>query len=288
MAQERPFILIGETKSALKEKIQTQPWAESIYNNIVKSVQPYVDRHNSNPEWIVSRLQMHWKTRYTRTFVNGQVWSHGEGQAPVPTPRFAGGRDWAVPYARPKLEDIRPYEEDPRGLWLQNRQKPGDPWEWAPVSETGQIIERINENIMHLAEQAAFLYWYTGDETYAKFATDIFWTYVEGMHYRGNPQTHINHSKKRILGLATFEVIHEAITRSLAITYDFLRAYLIQKGKDTALIEAVFKRWADRIIERRQRTWQLEHQPSPIHRLSRFGAATQCGLCRWQRIGTLH
>jgi hypothetical protein len=249
MAIERPFILIGETHLALKEKIHNHAWAQSIFNKISQSVDPYVDRHKSDPEWIVSRLQMHWKTHYERTFVNGQIWSHGQGRAPVPTPRFAGGRDWATPYARPALEDIRPFEEDPRGLWLQNRQKPGEPWEWASVSETGQVIERINEHLMRLAEQAAFLYWYTGDESYAQFAADIFYTYVEGMYYRSNPETVEDHSKARILGLATFEVIHEAITRSLAITYDFLRDYLVQNGKDIDLVESVFKRWADRIIQ---------------------------------------
>ncbi|MDA0709131.1 MAG: heparinase II/III family protein [bacterium] len=249
MAQERPFILIGESRESMREKIDTQAWARSTYHRIVESVQPYVDRHTSDPEWMVSRLQMHWQTHYARTFVNGQVWSHGAGHAPVATPRFAGGRDWATPYERPALEDIHPFEEDPRGLWLQNRKKPGSPWEWAPVSETGQVIERINEHIMSLAEQSAFLYWYTGETAYAKLSADVFCTYVDGMFFRANPETVEDHSKARILGLATFEVIHEAITRSLAVTYDFLRDYLIQNGKDTARIETVFKRWADRIIE---------------------------------------
>ena len=160
--------------------------------------------------------------------------------------RFAGGRDWAVPYATPKLEDVRPYDEDPRGIWLQNRKKPGDPWEWAPVNETGQIIERINGRIMGMAEKAAFLYWYTGDEAYAKFASDIIWTYAQGMYYRKNPETYEDHSKARILGLATFEVIHEGITMSLAVTYDFLRGYLVETGKDTDLIDSLLKRWMDR------------------------------------------
>ena len=247
--KDRPLILIVGTREALQEKIASEPWAQTIYDDIVQSVQPYVDRHVSDSEWIVSRLQMHWKTQYERTFVNGQVWSHGEGRAPLPTVRFAGGRDWAVPYATPSLEDIRPFDEDPRGMWLQNRRKPGDPWEWAPVNETGQIIERINERIMGLAEKAAFLYWYTGEEAYAKFATDILWTYAQGMYYRKNPETFENHRNARIIGLATFEVIHEGVTMPLAVTYDFLRGYLKETGKDTDLIDRLFKRWTDRIIE---------------------------------------
>jgi hypothetical protein len=249
VGDERPMILISGTREDLQRKIASEPWARTIFDDIKTSVQPYVDRHATEPEWIVSRLQMHWKTHYTRTFVNGQVWSHGEGRAPVPTVMMAGGRDWAVPYARPRLEDIRPYHEDPRGLWLQNRRKEGEPWEWAPVGKTGQIIENLNSRIVGMAEKAAFLYWYTGDEAYARFATDIFWTYVQGMYHRKNPETYENHRNARILGLATFEVIHEGVTMPLAVIYDFLRDYLVKTGKDTDLVESLFKRWSDRIIE---------------------------------------
>ena len=247
MADERPMILIG--RGDVREKIAQAAWARAVYDEITQSVQPYVDRHKTDPEWIASRLQMHWQTQYARTFVNGAVWSHGEGRAPAPTVRFAGGRDWAVPYASPRLEDVRPFDEDARGLWLQNREKPGHPWEWAPVAQTGQIIERINERIVDLAARAAFLYWHTGDEAYAAFASDIFWTYVQGMYHRANPETVDDHRNARILGLATFEVIHEDIARSLAIAYDFLRDYLVGAGRDVAMVERLFKRWADRIIE---------------------------------------
>jgi hypothetical protein len=250
MTIARPSILISDDqKEALKKKIKENAWAETIYKDVVQSVQSYVDRHVDDPEWIVSRLQMHWKTHATRTFVNGQIWSHVEGNAPVPTPRFAGARDWATDYASPALEDILPFCEDERGLWLQNTKKPDQPWEWVHPRETGHIVEGINERIMGLAEKAAFLYWYTEEEKYAKFAADILWTYVYGLHFRANPETYENHERAHIIGVATFEVIHERITAPLAVAYDFLRAYLAGAGRDLALIDGVLKRWADRIIE---------------------------------------
>lgn len=250
MTIARPSILISDDqKETLKLKIEQNSWAEVIYKSVTESVQPYVDRHVDDPEWIVSRLQMHWKTHATRTFVNGQVWSHVEGNAPVPTPRFAGARDWATDYASPALEDIIPFCEDERGLWLQNTKKPEQPWEWVQPRETGHIVEGINERIMGLAEKAAFLFWYTDEEKYAKFAADILWTYVYGLHFRANPETYENHERAHIIGVATFEVIHERITAPLAVAYDFLRAYLVDAGRDLALIDGVLKRWADRIIE---------------------------------------
>jgi len=264
----RPSILISdERKDELKWKIELNPWAEAIFDRVTQSVQPYVDRHVSDPDWIVSRLQMHWKTHATRTFVNGQVWSHVEGRAPVPTPRFAGARDWATDYASPALEDIIPFCEDERGLWLQNRKTPGQPWEWVHPRETGHIVEGINERIMGLAESAAFLYWYTGEGKYARFAADILWTYVYGLHFRRNPETYENHERAQIIGVATFEVIHERITAPLAVAYDFLRTYLADAGRDLALIDGVVKRWADRIIEGgfARGNWNLHQAKYIVH-----------------------
>ncbi|MDF7825442.1 hypothetical protein P4B35_15555 [Pontiellaceae bacterium B12227] len=238
-----------ETRGALTEKIENIGWAASVFKGIQESVEKYVDQHVSDPEWIVSRLQMHWKTKYAKTYVNGSHWSHGEGEAPVPTVRFAGERDWNTDYIRPKLEDIQPYVEDERGMWLQNGKKDGKPWEWAPYRDTGHTVESINAHILSLAEKSAFLYWYTGEEKYAKFAADIAWTYIEGMYHRSNPITFEDHSKAGIIGLATFEVIHEGISQSVAVSYDYLHDYLNEQGKDLKLAQDLLRRWSDRIIE---------------------------------------
>ena len=238
-----------ETREALQDKIANVEWATNVYNSIKESVNEHVDRHVEDPEWMVSRLQMHWKTKYAKTYVNGSHWSHGEGEAPVPTVRFAGERDWASSYMTPKLEELQPYSEDERGIWCRNGKKEGKPWEWAPYKETGHMVERINANIISLTEKAAFLYWYTGEEKYAKFAADVMWTYVEGMYHRSNPITYENHDKASIIGLATFEVIHEGISMSLAVSYDYLYEYLIATGRDVNIAQDLFRRWSDRIIE---------------------------------------
>ncbi|WP_372796138.1 hypothetical protein [Pontiella sp.] len=238
-----------ETRAALKSKIENHAWAASIYKSIHDSVDQYVDRHVDDPEWIVSRLQMHWKTKYAKTYVNGSHWSHGEGEAPVPTVRFAGERDWASEYIRPKLEELQPYADDERGIWCRNGSKEGKPWEWAPYRDTGHMIESINAHIVGMAEKAAFLYWYTGEEKYAKFAADISWTYILGMYHRSNPITYENHDKAQIIGLATFEVIHEGVSMSLAAAYDYLYDYFAAQGKDVKIAQDLFRRWSDRIIE---------------------------------------
>ncbi|MBK8500853.1 MAG: hypothetical protein IPL46_00850 [Saprospiraceae bacterium] len=187
--QNHPEIYINNAeKKALLGRLEHSGRMQSFIDDLNSELKPIVERHVSEPEWIISRLQMYWETRYERVYVNGMDFSHGEGSAPVPTVRFSGSRDWATDYLQPSLEDIIPYMDDERGLYLQNGIKENSPWEWINPSETGHIIERINREILNLAEDAAFLYWLKGDENYAVFASDILMKYIEGMYYRSHPK----------------------------------------------------------------------------------------------------
>ncbi len=220
-----------------------------MISGLEDEVEPYLVRHRSDPEWITSRLQMYWKTKFSKVYVDGMDFSHGEGKAPVATVRFSGSRDWDTDYLVPAIEDILPFMDDPRGLFLQNGVKEGMPWEWVHPAKTGHIIERINEKILKLAESAAFLYWFKRDERYAVFASDILLLYMEGMYHRDPPTTIGNHRNAKLMGLQTFEVIHERIVVPITICYDFLHDYLLQQGKDLHLITTVLKKWVEQEIK---------------------------------------
>lgn len=249
-AQIHPQIYITNAqREVFQQRIENSEKANEFIDELKNILEPYVKRHHTDPEWIVSRLQMYWKTKYSKVFVNGMDFSHGEGTAPVPTVRFSGSRDWATDYLQPELKDVKPYMDDERGLYLQNGAKEGQPWEWVQPSETGHIIERINERIMTLAEDAAFLYWLTGEQKYAVFARDIFMKYTEGMFYREPPQTIENHGNAKLMGLQTFEVIHERIAEHLSVCYDFLYSYLKAENEDLDMIQVVLQKWADQEIK---------------------------------------
>lgn len=250
VAQDHPRIYItNDAKSEFLKRIETQENVSEYIADIHSNVDEYVDRHLTDPEWIVSRLQMYWKTKYQRVYVKGMDFSHGEGSAPVPTVRFSGSRDWDTDYVVPDIEDIMPYMDDERGLYLQNSEKPGKPWEWTHPSETGHVVENINKKILELAEEAAFLYWLEGEKKYAVFAMDIFMKYIEGMYHRDPPLTVDGHRNKDLMGLQTFEVIHEKVIEPLTICYDFIYDFLGDKGKDFTMIQQVFRKWADQEIK---------------------------------------
>ncbi|WP_208796444.1 heparinase II/III domain-containing protein [Flavobacterium fluviatile] len=232
-------------KAQFLETLKTVAWKNSLVESKKAKVEKYIAICEKDPTWLVSRLQMNWKTKHSKIFLKGGKFDHSVGKAPVPTVRFSGTRDWASDYARPKLEDVIPYLDDPRGLFLANKKGVK---EWVHPSKVGFTIEKINEQIMDLAADAAFLYWVTGDEKYARFAKPVFETYMEGMYYLEAPVDLENGNQQRISGLTTFEVIHEGILVKLATTYDFLYDFIKKEKVNMPHCEAVFQKWGDQII----------------------------------------
>ncbi|WP_020526232.1 hypothetical protein [Flexithrix dorotheae] len=255
-----------EEKKDLEETIQEEDWAKEVLSGIHKRIDKHVERHVDDPEWMVSRLQMHWKTKATNIYINGINYSHADGEAPVPTVRFAGSRDYTTPYGKPKLEDILPYMDDERGLYLPNRSKEGQPFEWVAQSKTGRIVYSINEEIMRLARDAAFIYWLEGDDRFAKFAFDVFDTYMAGMYYRKEPIDLLNGHIQTLVGFTNFQVIHEGILKDIAELYDFLHPFLeANHAAKIAGYDTTIKRWTDQIIKNGvpQNNWNL-HQAKII------------------------
>lgn len=251
MGQElgHPRIYISnENKSRFLKTIENVAWKKELVEKKAKNLEKYIKYWQDDPTWLVSRLQMNWNTKHNKVYLKGGQFSHSEGSAPVPTVRYSGTRDWATDYKRPKLEDVEPYFDDPRGLFLEHK-KTGKK-EWVHPSKAGFAIEKINEEIMDLVADVAFLYWLTGNEKYAQFATPVFLTYMEGMYYREAPVDLERSNQQHISGLATFEVIHEGIVVPLVTTYDFLYNYFKSQNISLDNAVAVLQKWGDQIIEK--------------------------------------
>ncbi|WP_299669120.1 heparinase II/III family protein [uncultured Polaribacter sp.] len=254
-----PMLLLGQneghpriyttnnSKEAFLKTIEKVAWKKEFVERKKENLEKYLKRCEDNPEWLVSRLQMNWKTKHNEVYLKGGDFAYSKGKAPVATVRFSGTRDWATEYSAPKLEDIEPYFDDSRGYYLAHKKTKKK--EWVHPSKVGHAIEGINRKIMSLVEDAAFLYWVTGDKKYAEFAKPVFETYIEGMYYRNAPIDLENGNQQRISGLATFEVIHEKILLSLVTTYDFLFNYFKNEKIDLSNTVAVFQKWGDQIIK---------------------------------------
>lgn len=238
----------NDSKEVFLETLEKVTWKKELVERKKENLEKYLNFCNDNPEWMVSRLQMNWKTKHDKVFLKGGNFAYSSGNAPVPTVRYSGTRDWATDYNRPKLEDVIPYLDDERGLYLENKNT--KKMEWIHPSEAGFAVEKVNQQIMEIAEDAAFFYWLTGDNKYAEFAAPIFLTYMDGMHYRDAPIDLENGNQQGVSGLATFEVIHESIVVSLVTTYDFLYNYFNEHDKSLENAVSVFQKWGDQIINK--------------------------------------
>lgn len=241
------YLTTQEGKKETQELIRKAPWAKDVYDRLRQRTDKYVDR---GTDWLSSRLLMYWNTHATDVYIKGEYYDHAGGEkAPAPTVVFTGARSHATNYKRPRLEDLKPYQEDARGMYLANGALEGNPYEWVSISKTGRMIESINNEIVGIARDAAFLWWLTGEQKYATAAASVFDVYMTGLYYRNVPVDLNYGHQQTLVGMTSFEVIHEDVINSLVPLYDFLYAYLQKEKPEKMTIYAdAFKKCADNII----------------------------------------
>lgn len=248
LPQGHPRLMTNEgQKPGLQRQIDDEQWAKDVLSEIKGRIDPYVEKIKSQPDWLYSRLMMYWKSHAMQVYINGGLYARAEGGAPAPTPRFGSARGISSPFKRPAIADIVPYMDDTKGVYFRNTAKEGNPLEWTAQSNvSGDNIESVNEEIVKLAKDAAFLYWLTGDEAYAKLSYGVLDTYLTGMYYRTEPIDIGNGHAQTLVGMTTFEVIQERILNELAYTYDFLYNY-IQKANPSKkeIYDAALKKCID-------------------------------------------
>lgn len=217
----------------------------------VQSLKDKVDKYIKQGEtWLSDRLQMHWNTCFTVNYVNGEYYDHAGGKtAPAPTVLLSGARNHATNYIRPKLEELVPRQEDLRGMWLRNKVLEGEPYEWASMSKTGNIAQSINQEILSLGRDAALIYKITKEEKYARAAFSILDVYLTGIYYTELPYD-LNHGHQQtLMGLQSFEVIHENVLSPTAEMYGILKEYVQTKAPDRIkTYDDALRKWMDIII----------------------------------------
>ena len=208
----------------------------------IENVMSQVDKQ---PDWLYSRLQMFWKTNASDVFVNGEAFAHPGGErAAEPTVKYNGTRGFESQYNRPKLEDLVPYDDDEQGNVTYINKVTGKMEETSPA-KTGCNIAGVNRYIIGIARDAARIYAATGDIRYGQMAAKVFDVYMKGIAYRNVP-IDLNHGHQQTLvGMTTFEVIHEDVINELTQMYPLIKPLV---KDDQAVIEAGFKKWAENII----------------------------------------
>ena len=208
----------------------------------IENVMSQVDKQ---PDWLYSRLQMFWKTNASDVFVNGEAFAHPGGErAAEPTVKYNGTRGFESQYNRPKLEDLVPYDDDEQGNVTYINKVTGKMEKTSPA-KTGCNIAGVNRYIVGIARDAARIYAATGDMRYGQMAAKVFDVYMKGIAYRNVP-IDLNHGHQQTLvGMTTFEVIHEDVINELTQMYPLIKNLV---KEDQTIIESGFKKWAENII----------------------------------------
>ncbi len=248
-AQSRyPHILVNDNdKPLVQQKLTGQEWAKSIFNDLEKQVSGYVDRHQTNPEWIVSRYLMnrvpgkHYTTVYSDE--SGSRLVRWEGNAPVPTIRVSTYlrspiTEKGTSYRKPTIEELIPNDTS-RLMQLFNPETNQKEW-----TDPQAYITDINGDINDLALKAAILYWLTEEEKYARFAADILDQWAKGAFYQepivGPCRT----------GFLDMQTLGDQSYRSIILAYDFVKPFMLKSGYDLHWYEVVFEKFASTLAFR--------------------------------------
>lgn len=213
-------------------------------DKLKKRVDVYMGKVAAQGDWLTSRLQMYWHSHATDVYVKGETFDHaGGGRAPVPTVKFNGTRSNGSTYSRPRLEDIVPYDDDEQSNVTYINKATGVKEKVSPA-KTGCNIAGVNREILGIARDAARIYSATGDTAYAGLALPVLDTYLKGIYHRNVPTDLMHGHMQTLVGMTTFEVIHEDAVNEVAETYKLL----VPRYGRSELYESAMKKWADNIV----------------------------------------
>ncbi len=240
---EHPHILVKPAdKAFILQKIEKETWAKKVYDDIVEKVTPYVERHKTDPEWILSRYLMnriHGK-RYTRFISDddGTELVGYDGDAPYPTVRVSPHKRPPITadnysYRFPSIEELVP--NDTSMKMLLQRNAPDKKKEWVNPQS---FVEKINGNINQLALDAAIVFWLTGKEEYAKFSADILSQWARGAFYQNPIEGPCR------TGFLSIQTLGDGNYETLTLAYDFLYNYIHKNNYETKWYENVFEKIA--------------------------------------------
>ena len=243
-AQEmHPHILVKPAdRQLILNKISAQPWAKKVFDDMVKTVEPYVQRHKTDPQWILIRYLMNRAPgkRYTKFYSDedGTELVRYEGDAPFPTVRVSPHKRPPITadgysYKMPSIEELVPNDTSMKMMLVSN--SPQAKKEWVNPQS---FVEGINGKINGLVLDAAIIYWLTGKEEYAVFAADVLSQWARGASYQNPIEGPCR------TGFLSIQTLGDARYEAMPLAYDFLYDFIRTKKYETAWYEGVFDKIA--------------------------------------------
>jgi hypothetical protein len=275
----RPGILVKNSdRSAWLDKIAKYSWARTGYEILESSIAYYVDLHQVDRTFLPSRFCLYWgyangmvisndgsygltfyssksalpdyKWHYTTfTFVPDQrLVTNWSGQASWPTcwqstmyattNKAPSGNSWKTIYT---LKDLKSF---PTKTMLAKDSGTGL-YDELDYKICGTTAQAVNSWILSHAMQAGLMYWFTGQEKYARFGADLLSVFCQGAQYNTYDWAH------RYAVPFTVQSIYVAdYIMNIALAYDFLEPYMKSKGYHTEWVQTVISNGVRGVVEK--------------------------------------
>ena len=265
-SQDHPRILVtNDDKPAVLSKIENNTWAKELYGKMLEKIEPIAERHARQPDWILSRYQMyrvpgkHYTDFYTDR--GGAALITMEGNAPVPTIRGSTHKRPPLDpdgfhFRVPGLEEF-PVNDTAYEMFLQST-APSGKWYW---TDPQTIVGGINGAINTICLESAIIYWLTGEEKYARLASDIIIQWVNGA-YSQNPYQGACRD-----GFFAVQSLSDLAYSTLPLAFDFLYDYLKKNEAPLDKFNSVFERLTQTQLERGfwNSNWFAAQSPTYIY-----------------------
>lgn len=263
---DHPRILANDSdKQVVLSKIENQEWAGKLYDDLLKKIEPLADGHLKQPEWILSRYQMyripgkHYTDFYTDS--DGTALIKMEGNAPAPTVRGSTHKRPPLDpdgfrFRRPELVEF-PVHDTLYEMYLQST-APSGKWYW---TDPQLMVSHINRTINTICLESAIIYWLTGDEKYARLASDIILQWLNGAYHQNPYQGACR------VGFFAVESLSDLDYSTLPVAFDFLYHYLKQNNAPLDKFDAVFERLTQTQLERGfwHNNWFAAQSPTYVY-----------------------
>ena len=94
--------LNNSRKEEIIKLTKNEDWAKDVLRKLKEKTDFHAD---NNPDWLSSRLMMHWNSKAQQVFIKGEFYDHSGGDTcSVPTGMFSVARSHCTFYCRSILE----------------------------------------------------------------------------------------------------------------------------------------------------------------------------------------
>ena len=77
LSQTHPrYLTNADGKQVTRDLIENEPWAKEVFDKLKAKADSYTRLTAAQPDWLLSRLAMYWKSHSTDGYIKGESFDH--------------------------------------------------------------------------------------------------------------------------------------------------------------------------------------------------------------------